>query len=69
VRQYRALNTDLEAVVDEWASSLFLEMDSEAEARNGARFRDLFGSQPGVVIPRVYPQLFTSACSSWSGLT
>jgi len=31
VRQYRSLNTDLEAVVDEWASSLFLEMDHEAK--------------------------------------
>lgn len=59
VRQYRKLNTDLEAVVDEWASSLFMEMDYEAEARNGARFRELFGSQPGVVIPRVYPELST----------
>ncbi|KAG0602572.1 hypothetical protein M758_10G024300 [Ceratodon purpureus] len=51
------LNTDLPSVVDEWASSLFKEMDYQAEARNGIRFRKLFGSLPDVVVPEMYSEL------------
>uniref|UniRef100_A0A803NCW3 ABC1 atypical kinase-like domain-containing protein n=1 Tax=Chenopodium quinoa TaxID=63459 RepID=A0A803NCW3_CHEQI len=36
-------NTDLQAVVDEWASSLFREMDYRKEANNGLKFRELYG--------------------------
>ncbi|EFJ31207.1 hypothetical protein SELMODRAFT_88561, partial [Selaginella moellendorffii] len=50
-------NTDLQAVVDEWASSLFREMDYEAEARNGERFRRLFGDIPDLTIPKMYKEL------------
>eukprot|EP00850_Spirogloea_muscicola_P021698 SM000258S09114 [mRNA] locus=s258:166872:173607:- [translate_table: standard] len=57
VRKFAKLNTDLQAVVDEWASSLFKEMDYESEARNGARFRRLFGGIENVVIPEMYPDL------------
>ncbi|KAG0566440.1 hypothetical protein M758_7G061900 [Ceratodon purpureus] len=51
------LNTDLPGVVDEWASSLFKEMDYQAEARNGLRFRKMFGSLPDVVVPEMYSEL------------
>lgn len=51
------LNTDLQAVVDEWATSLFKEMDYQAEARNGIRFKKLFGELPDVVVPKMYPEL------------
>eukprot|EP01018_Ginkgo_biloba_P037831 Gb_11247 [translate_table: standard] len=57
VRKAGKLNTDLQAVVDEWASSLFREMDYEAEARNGLRFRKLFGRLPDIVIPDMYLEL------------
>ncbi|XP_059069041.1 uncharacterized aarF domain-containing protein kinase At1g71810, chloroplastic isoform X2 [Cryptomeria japonica] len=60
VRKAVNLNTDLQAVVDEWASSLFREMDYEAEAQNGLRFRQLFGRLPDVVIPKMYKEL--SSC-------
>ncbi|XP_024396488.1 uncharacterized aarF domain-containing protein kinase At1g71810, chloroplastic isoform X3 [Physcomitrium patens] len=51
------LNTDLPSVVDEWASSLFKEMDYQAEARNGSRFRKMFGNLPDVVVPKMYSEL------------
>ncbi|GJP38665.1 hypothetical protein CLOM_g14254 [Closterium sp. NIES-68] len=59
LRQYRRLNTDLKAVVDEWATSLFREMDYEQEAQNGIRFAELFGRIDKVVVPRMYPELTT----------
>ncbi|KAG8066429.1 hypothetical protein GUJ93_ZPchr0004g38148 [Zizania palustris] len=48
------LNTDLQAVLDEWASSLFREMDYTAEARNGLKFRELFGKFRDVLVPEMY---------------
>lgn len=51
------LNTDLPGVVDEWASSLFKEMDYQAEARNGLRFRKMFGTLPDVIVPKMYSEL------------
>eukprot|EP00271_Cylindrocystis_brebissonii_P009852 TRINITY_DN2529_c0_g1_i1.p1 TRINITY_DN2529_c0_g1~~TRINITY_DN2529_c0_g1_i1.p1 ORF type:complete len:787 (-),score=123.61 TRINITY_DN2529_c0_g1_i1:392-2752(-) len=57
IRKTLKLNTDLQAVVDEWASSLFKEMDYQAEAQNGIRFRRLFGELPDVVVPEMFPEL------------
>ncbi|CAM6103304.1 unnamed protein product [Calypogeia fissa] len=51
------LNTDLESIVDEWATSLFKEMDYHLEARNGIRFRKLYGSLPDVIVPEFYSEL------------
>ncbi|KAL0015778.1 hypothetical protein SO802_002847 [Lithocarpus litseifolius] len=48
------LNTDLQAVVDEWASSLFREMDYIKEANNGLRFRQLYGGLPDVLVPKMF---------------
>ncbi|KAL2634519.1 hypothetical protein R1flu_005998 [Riccia fluitans] len=56
-RKVFRLNTDLQAIVDEWAASLFKEMDYHAEARNGLRFKKLFGSLPDVVVPEFYSAL------------
>ncbi|KAL6211353.1 hypothetical protein ACLB2K_016580 [Fragaria x ananassa] len=50
----RKLNTDLQAVVDEWASSLFREMDYRKEANNGIKFRQLYGGIPDVLVPEMY---------------
>ncbi|XP_074562992.1 putative aarF domain-containing protein kinase At1g71810, chloroplastic [Curcuma longa] len=54
VRRAAKLNTDLQAVLDEWASSLFREMDYRAEAMNGLKFRKLFGGLQDVVVPEMY---------------
>ncbi|XP_004292501.1 PREDICTED: uncharacterized aarF domain-containing protein kinase At1g71810, chloroplastic-like [Fragaria vesca subsp. vesca] len=54
LRRIRKLNTDLQAVVDEWASSLFREMDYRKEANNGIKFRQLYGGIPDVLVPEMY---------------
>ena len=36
------INSDLPGLLDEWATSLFRELDYTREARNGIRFRDLY---------------------------
>ncbi|XP_062184226.1 uncharacterized aarF domain-containing protein kinase At1g71810, chloroplastic isoform X2 [Phragmites australis] len=53
-RKAAKLNTDLPAVLDEWASSLFREMDYRAEARNGLKFRELYGKFRDVLVPEMY---------------
>ncbi|CAM0901910.1 unnamed protein product [Alopecurus aequalis] len=53
-RKARKLNTDLPALLDEWASSLFREMDYRAEARNGLKFRELYGKLRDVMVPEMY---------------
>ena len=42
VRQMGKLNSDLAALLDEWASSLFRELDYRNEAANGVRFKELY---------------------------
>uniref|UniRef100_A0A7N0VBR9 Protein kinase domain-containing protein n=1 Tax=Kalanchoe fedtschenkoi TaxID=63787 RepID=A0A7N0VBR9_KALFE len=54
------LNTDLQAVVDEWASSLFREMDYRIEAKNGLKFRELYGSLQDVLVPEMVLDKTTS---------
>ncbi|XP_043719964.1 uncharacterized aarF domain-containing protein kinase At1g71810, chloroplastic isoform X2 [Telopea speciosissima] len=54
VRTAAKLNTDLQAVLDAWASSLFREMDYREEARNGLKFRQLYGSLQDVFVPAMY---------------
>ncbi|KAI6691161.1 hypothetical protein NL676_027989 [Syzygium grande] len=59
IRKVRQLNTDLPAVVDEWASSLFREMDYQKEANNGIKFRQLYGGLLDVVVPEMYMEYTT----------
>nr|GME11651.1 uncharacterized aarF domain-containing protein kinase At1g71810, chloroplastic isoform X1 [Ipomoea batatas] len=54
VRKAGKFNTDLQAVVDEWASSLFREMDYEREASNAIKFRKLYGGIKDVMVPEMY---------------
>ncbi|XP_077224324.1 protein kinase superfamily protein isoform X1 [Tasmannia lanceolata] len=54
IRRAAKFNTDLQAVVDEWAASLFREMDYRAEARNGQKFRMLYGGLEDVFVPEMY---------------
>ncbi|XP_031491835.1 uncharacterized aarF domain-containing protein kinase At1g71810, chloroplastic isoform X1 [Nymphaea colorata] len=59
IRKAAKLNTNLPAVVDEWAASLFREMDYRSEARNGQKFRELYGNLQDVVVPSMYMDLCT----------
>ncbi|XP_072092581.1 uncharacterized aarF domain-containing protein kinase At1g71810, chloroplastic isoform X3 [Arachis hypogaea] len=59
IKRAGKFNTDLQGVVDEWASSLFREMDYNNEASNGIKFRQLYGSIPDVVIPLMYKDYTT----------
>ncbi|KAK7315400.1 hypothetical protein VNO77_33946 [Canavalia gladiata] len=59
IRRAGRFNTDLQAVIDEWASSLFREMDYNNEASNGIKFRNLYGSIPDVVVPLMYMEYTT----------
>ncbi|KAK8628550.1 hypothetical protein V6N13_009137 [Hibiscus sabdariffa] len=54
VKKVGKFNTDLQAVVDEWASSLFREMDYKKEADNGLKFRRLYGGIKDVFVPNIY---------------
>ncbi|KAK6938219.1 ABC1 atypical kinase-like domain [Dillenia turbinata] len=60
VRRAGKFNTDLQAIVDEWASSLFREMDYKKEAGNGLKFRQLYGGLKDVKVPQMYMDLTTS---------
>ncbi|PIN25287.1 putative unusual protein kinase [Handroanthus impetiginosus] len=59
IRRAGKFNTDLQSVVDEWASSLFREMDYRREADNGVKFRLLYGSIQDVVVPEMYVEQTT----------
>ncbi|XP_065881109.1 uncharacterized aarF domain-containing protein kinase At1g71810, chloroplastic [Euphorbia lathyris] len=54
VKRIGKFNSDLQAVVDEWASSLFREMDYVKEANNGTKFRKLYGGINDVSVPEMY---------------
>ncbi|KAH0455658.1 hypothetical protein IEQ34_015690 [Dendrobium chrysotoxum] len=67
IKKAAKLNTDLQAVLDEWASSLFRnftlntgkshlmqEMDYREEAKNGLKFRKLYGRLQDVFVPEMY---------------
>jgi aarF domain-containing kinase len=49
---------DLVALLDEWASKFFMELDYVNEARNGQRFAEQMAADlPQVVVPRTFPEL------------
>ncbi|KAK9110592.1 hypothetical protein Sjap_018652 [Stephania japonica] len=54
IRKAAKINTDLQGVLDEWAASLFREMDYREEAKNGLKFRQLYGGLEDVVVPEMY---------------
>jgi len=59
LRAARNVNTDLAALVDEWAASLFRELDYSEEADNGVRFKRLYGGLEGVFVPDMRVDLTT----------
>ena len=42
IGRFRKLNSDLPSLLDEWAGSLFRELDYRREAENGTMFRQLY---------------------------
>ncbi|GLI66135.1 hypothetical protein VaNZ11_009866 [Volvox africanus] len=60
LRRARRLNTDLPALVDEWASSLFRELNYRTEAANARRFKELFSHLPQVYVPYIYDEYTTA---------
>lgn len=59
VRAVRRFNSDLPALLDEWATSLFLELNYRQEAANGERFGELYGHLEGVYVPKMVRDLTT----------
>ncbi|KAL6771779.1 hypothetical protein ACKKBG_A27795 [Auxenochlorella protothecoides x Auxenochlorella symbiontica] len=59
VQRLRRMNTDLAALLDEWAFSLFRELDYRVEAQQGTRFKELYGDLEDVFVPRMYHELTT----------
>ncbi|CAK0758203.1 hypothetical protein CVIRNUC_002602 [Coccomyxa viridis] len=53
IRRVRRINSDLGEILDEWAESLFRELDYRREARNGIRFRELYGDLEGIYAPEM----------------
>ena len=51
---------DVPALLREFGGVLRQELDYVREAANGVRFGELFADNPGVRIPRVYPELGTT---------
>lgn len=59
VRSWRKMNSDLPALLDEWAASLFKELDYCQEARNGVKFGELYSHLDGVYVPKMVTDLTT----------
>ncbi|XP_047325612.1 uncharacterized aarF domain-containing protein kinase At1g71810, chloroplastic isoform X2 [Impatiens glandulifera] len=59
LRRVGKFNTDLQGVVDEWASSLFREMNYKNEAKNGLKFKELYGGIKDVLVPEMLSDLTT----------
>lgn len=59
VRAWRKLNTNLPLLIDEWAASLFKELDYRQEAQNGIKFKELYSHLDGVYVPKMYSELTT----------
>ncbi len=56
VQIYRPIGrrANVPALMDEFARTLWLELDYEAEAEHGARFAEMFAGDPNVYIPYFY---------------
>lgn len=59
LRKVRKFNSDLPRLIDDWASSLFKELDYRLEAANGRRFRELYKHLEEVYVPLMYEDLTT----------
>ena len=53
------MRSNLPALLDEWAGSLFRELDYRQEADNGTRFKALYGALDRVFVPDMYRDFTT----------
>ena len=51
---FKQVRSDLVAIMDEFATRIFEEMDYTQEGRNAERFAELYGHLPDVYVPRIY---------------
>lgn len=51
IGRLRKLNSDLPSLLDEWAESLFRELDYRREAQNGTLFRQLYSHLEVSILP------------------
>ena len=51
---FKTIRSDLVAILDEFACSLFEEMDYNQEGRNAERFANLYGHLPDIYVPQIY---------------
>ncbi|MDC0835387.1 AarF/ABC1/UbiB kinase family protein [Geitlerinema sp. CS-897] len=55
-KSIKRLRSDLVAIMDEFASRIFEEMDYSHEARNAERFASLYGHIKGIYVPCIYEE-------------
>ncbi|HLV44984.1 MAG TPA: AarF/UbiB family protein [Aggregatilineales bacterium] len=60
---------DVPALLDEFAATLWQELDYESEADHARRFRELFADDVRVYIPRIYPELSTRCVLTMEDVT
>ncbi|MFB2880122.1 ABC1 kinase family protein [Floridanema aerugineum] len=53
-KTFKNLRSDLVAILDEFGSRIFEEMDYIHEGKNAERFEQLYGHIPDIYIPRIY---------------
>ena len=53
---FKRIRSDLVAIVDEFATRIYEEMDYAHEAYNAERFATLYGHLPDIYIPKIYPE-------------
>ncbi|MFN3360315.1 MAG: ABC1 kinase family protein, partial [Pseudanabaenaceae cyanobacterium] len=56
MRTFWFIRSDLRAILDEFASRIFEEMDYTCEAANAEKFAAYYGSLPGIYVPKIYWQ-------------
>ncbi len=59
LRRWLRARSNLPALLDEWAGSLFRELDYRQEADNGTRFKALYGALDRVFVPDMYRDFTT----------
>ena len=53
-KTFKLVRSDLVAILDEFGSRIFEEMDYIQEGRNAERFEKLYGNIPDIYIPKIY---------------
>lgn len=53
-KTFKYLRSDLVAILDEFGTRIFEEMDYIQEGKNAERFEQLYGNIPDIYIPRIY---------------